>query len=180
MARAPSGSSRSAGQQDAGGVPVQPVHQARTVFGSEAQGVEHPVEVAGDAGAPLDRQAVRFVQHEDLVVLVDDGLLQILGVVRVDPADRLRFRRNPLFRDLDGLTSSQACVGVRLVAVHPDLTVAAPLLNEALLGAGKAAADPAVEAYVGLVVGDGAGLVGHALGLGCLGVRVKAGCSAVG
>ena len=88
------GSARRAGkQQNAGGIAIQPVDQAGPVFGAEPQRVQHAVEVAGDAGAPLHRQAVGLVDHQDLVVLVDDRLLQVLGVVRIDPADG--FGREP-------------------------------------------------------------------------------------
>ena len=59
--------------------------------------------------------------------------------------------------------------------VHADLAGAAQFLDEALLGAGVVAADPAVEADVGLVFGHGAGLEGHAGGLGRGGGWVKTG-----
>ena len=62
-------------QQDAGGVAVEAVDEAGAVFGAEAQRVEHGVEVAGDAGAALDGQAVGLVDREDVVVLVDDGVV---------------------------------------------------------------------------------------------------------
>ena len=56
------GAGRAGEQQHAGGVAVQPVHQPRPVFGAEAQGIQHAVEVAGDAGAALHRQAIGLVR----------------------------------------------------------------------------------------------------------------------
>ena len=80
-------------QQHAGGVAVESVDEARPVLGAEAKRVQHPVKVAGDAGAALHRQAVGLVNRQDLVVLVDDCVLQVLGVVGVCFADGSRFGR---------------------------------------------------------------------------------------
>ena len=78
------GAGRAGEQQHAGGVAVQPVHQARAVRRAEAQRVEQGVQMVGDARAALHRHAVRLVQHQQVVVAMDHQALQVAGGVRID------------------------------------------------------------------------------------------------
>ena len=90
------GARRAGEQQHAGGVAVQPVHQARPIRRAEAQRVEQRVEVMGDAGAALHRHAVRLVQHQHVVVAIDHQALQVArGVAGRSRAAGLRHRAAP-------------------------------------------------------------------------------------
>ena len=86
------GAGRAGEQQDARGVAVEPVHQARAIRRTEAQGVEQPVQVVGDARSALHRHAVRLVQHQQVVVAVDHQALQVARGVGIDLRLRLRPR----------------------------------------------------------------------------------------
>ena len=99
-------------QQDAGGVAVEAVDQAGAVFGAEAQRVQHGVEVAGDAGAALDRQAIGLVEDQDVVVLVDYRVLQVLGIVRVDRGGWFGCGRGVHRGNFHRLAGGQAGAGV--------------------------------------------------------------------
>ncbi len=71
-------------QQHAGGVAIQPMHQPRPLGRAEAQCIQHSVEVVRDARTALHRHAVRLVQHQHVVVPVDQQALEIAGGVGVD------------------------------------------------------------------------------------------------
>ena len=150
-----------AGDHDhAGGVAVQPVHQARPVPAG-AQASSMSVEMPGDAGAALSRQAGRLVQHDQVLVAIEHHRLQLAqhlgvgaaaGLAGVAPAGGGPGRR----RDAHGLAGGKAGGGPGALAVHAQLAGAAQFLDHALGGAREMAAEPAVEADIGLVVGHGA------------------------
>ena len=54
--------------------------QPRPLLEAEAQRVEHAVDMPLGAGAALHGQPRRLVQHDDVVVLVDDQAADLLGV----------------------------------------------------------------------------------------------------
>ena len=67
------GKARLRHQQAAGGVLVEPVHQARAlrVGVRAAQGAQHAVEMARGAGAALHGEPHRLVEHQHVVVFVE-------------------------------------------------------------------------------------------------------------
>ena len=72
-------------QQAAGGVLVEPVHEARAlpVDTRLAQHLQHAVEMARGAGAALHREAHRLVQHHHVGILVQrDGFEEIASSSR--------------------------------------------------------------------------------------------------
>ena len=153
--------------QHARGVAVEPMHQAGALLGLELQGVQHGVEVAQDARAPLHRQPMRLVEHHDAVIAIDDHALQLLGILRGDrEAAGHGLRPVRQRRDADLLPLLQPCIGLGPLAIHADLAGAQHLLQRALGELGEVAAEPAVEP--GIRVGGDDGAVGNAHDAGSL------------
>lgn len=144
----PRGRAGRAGEdQHAGRVAVQPMHEARPMLRPEAQRIEPRVEMAGNSGATLHRQAMRLVQHQQVLVPIQDQTLQILGQAGIDFSgppwgggwcQRQRW-------NADGLAGRQTRGGVSAMSVHPHLTAAAQLLNGALRQAGEMPPEPSIE-----------------------------------
>ena len=103
------------------------MHQARAVRGAEAQGVEQRIEMVGDAGPALHRQAVRLVDRDQVVVAIEHEALEVLLDQRVDLGWWLGDfgLGGREWRDAHGLAGGEAGGGVGTMAVHADLTGAA-------------------------------------------------------
>ena len=94
------GKARARHHQNAGGIAVEPVDEARLLALAVAEGLQHAIDVAGEAGPALHRQTRRFVEDEDLIVLMQDHGAQRIAVVR-QLGRRLRRRlrrRDPAYR----------------------------------------------------------------------------------
>jgi hypothetical protein len=141
-------------QQDAAGVLIQPVDQARLFRSIKPQCVEHRVQMVRRLAAALNRQAAGFVQRNQCVVAKQHARLQLGGYVSVDGCGgigRLRlWRRNR--RKAYSLAFQQALAQLGAPAVDADLPGTEPLRQLAIGNIGKRAAQPAVEAD-GFVVG---------------------------
>ena len=148
-------------QQQARRVLVQAVDQPRPLLVAETQRVEHAVDMPLGPGPALHRQARRLVQHDDLVVLVDDQAADLLGVAVRHGRDLARLgwrRRGDAGRQADGLAGLDAILALGALAVDADLAGAQKLLQGAVAQLGEMALEPAVEPQAGLVVDDGSGL----------------------
>ena len=135
--------------------------QPRPLLVAETQRVEHAVDMPLGPGAALDRQARRLVQHDDVVVLVDDQAADLLGVAVRHGRDLARLgwrRRGDAGRQADGLAGLDAILALGALAVDADLAGAQKLLQGAVAQLGEMALEPAVEPQAGLVVDDGSGL----------------------
>ena len=135
--------------------------QPRPLLVAEAQRVEHAVDMPLGPGAALHRQPRRLVQHDDLVVLVDDQAADLLGIAVRDGRDLARLGRRrggDAGRQADGLAGLDPVLALGALAVDADLAGAQKLLQGAVAQLGEMALEPAVQPQAGLVVGDGAGL----------------------
>ncbi len=84
-------------QQHAGGVAVEPVHQARPVAEAVGHAGEQAVDVAAGAGAALHGDAERLVEHQHVLVLEQDDALDEVAV-GLGEAERRQQRRRGLRR----------------------------------------------------------------------------------
>jgi hypothetical protein len=148
--------------ENAGGVLVQPVHQAGLLALGVAQGGQHHVEMLADPGPALGGQAGRLVQHDQLLIPVQDHPFDLAGEGGVERGRGGRRGGAAGQRwDADSLAGREAGGGLRALAVHAHLAGAAQLVDHALGEAREVAAEPAVEADIGLVGGDFSGADGH-------------------
>ena len=146
-------------QQHAGSVAVQPVNQARSLQ-PLAPGRKQAIDMPAGLGAPLHRQAMRLVQGDHHVVLVQD---QRLGVGHVLFGQGMRIASLPRGvvrdrRNAHGGPGGQPRFGLDPSAVDADLAAASHLLH---LDVGKmrpAPTEPAIQADAVLVLGDVEGL----------------------
>ncbi len=73
MLRSPAGPRQ---QEDAGRIPIQAMYQPRALVGTEAQGIQHAVEMTGNTGSSLDGKSCRLVKRNEVIVLVEDAVRQ--------------------------------------------------------------------------------------------------------
>ncbi len=125
------GKARLGDQQAAGGVLVEPVHQARALAVGVAQHVEHAVEMARGAGAALHREPHRLVEHQHVGVLVQrDRFEEGAGLRRRLALGRQRPRLvEPQRRDAHRLPGLQPVLRLRALAVHAQLAFADDALD---------------------------------------------------
>jgi len=146
-------------QQHAGGVPVQAVHQARTLPGTEAQGLQHAVEMAGLAAAALHGKARRLVDGQHRLVLEQHRLAQGPGLDGGNLRRRGRRSRRGLGlrqrRHADHLPRLEARRGLGTASVEAHLALAQHLLQAALGHLGEVLPEPAVEALAAGILFDG-------------------------
>ena len=152
-------------QQHAGGVAVQPVHQARPLQ-PFAPGRQQTVDVAGGLGAALHGEAGGLVQRQHLVVLVEHERLGEGDVLGREGGARglvalagLGQRRHAHL-----LAGGQPGVGLGAGAVDADLAGAQQLLDLALAQVRKAPLEPAVDPHAVLVRLHGNGQDGSHFG----------------
>src|SRR6516164_7802854 len=62
------------------GVAVEPVHQPRLLALAVAEGIEHGIDMAGEAGTALHGKTGRLVENEDIIVFVEEDAAQEVGV----------------------------------------------------------------------------------------------------
>ena len=144
-------------QKRPAGVLVEAVHQARALARAEAQRIEHGVEMARDAAAALHRETGRLVDHQQLIVAIEDAAAQVARRLRIQrrrgracgSRGRLAQRRHP-----NPLTGMQARAGANASAVDPDLAAAQQLLQAAVRQVREMPPEPAVEPDSGFVRGD--------------------------
>ena len=142
--------------QDAAGVLVEPVDEARFLRRAEAQRLAQGVQMAAQAAAALDRQTGRLVEGDQPVVPVEDTGLQRRRLLGVDPRRRFRCGRASLAwplgrsqrRHADRLARGEAQAGLGAPAVDPHLAGAQELLQPAVAELGEAPPEPAVEPEV--------------------------------
>jgi hypothetical protein len=70
------GAARAGDDENAGGVAVEAVHEARLLALRAGPGLQHLVDMPVDARAALHGDAGRLVQHDDLVVLMQQHARQ--------------------------------------------------------------------------------------------------------
>jgi hypothetical protein len=139
--------------QDAGCVPVQPVHQPWPVIHLCRQPHQQPVHVARGARSALHRKPGRLVQHVEVLVLEQDQRLEIrlvgcterlrLGVFA--PGFRLVIevqRRHP-----DHLARFKPRVGLHPRTIHPHLAGAQQLRQLAVTERREMHLEPAVQPH---------------------------------
>ena len=152
------GCPRSRQNQYTRGILVQPVHQSGLFIIAKAQSLGQAIHVFGGATAPLHRQPVRLVQHDDIVVFVDHAVADHLGIRFRDPPlfrrDRLVISRRQR-RHAHGLPGLNTGAGLDPATVNAKLTLAAHLLDAALADMWEQAPQPAVHALVRILFGDG-------------------------
>jgi hypothetical protein len=95
-----------------------------------------------------DQCAVFMKRHGAEVVSVFGSGLHLRGLVN---AAGVRQRGNT-----DGLTLGEPCVRLRALAVDPHLAGAQELLQATMAERWKMTLEPAIEAYIGFIRGDGA------------------------
>jgi hypothetical protein len=142
------------------------VDEARAAARADEE-IEHGIEVAGDARPTLDRQAEGFVEDQEVLVLVENESLQFLpqmGIGRARRGGGRAFAMRTEMRYAHFLTRGQPLVGFAPLPIHPHLAAPARLLDHPLGEPREVAAEIAVEADAGLVLGDGAGFAGGVAG----------------
>ncbi len=156
------GGNRARHDEDAGGVAVQAMDEARARVLLESEAVEHAVDMGGEAAAALGRQARRLVQHDDVLVHVDDVVLQTAAdlLLRLSAGLLFEVAVHHLRRQADHLAGGDAVGRLHPLAVEPDLPGAQQLLQPAMGQRRVVPLEPAVDADAVLVMGD-AGGVGH-------------------
>ncbi len=155
------GKARLGDQQAAGGVLVEPVHQARAlgVGARAAQGAEHAVDVADGAGAALHGKPHGLIKHQHVGVLVERDRFEEGAVLLRRRRVVARGRRVQLERRYaHGLSRFQPRLRLRALAVHAHLAFADDALDMAEREPGKARLEEAVYAHIVFVRGDGDGL----------------------
>src|SRR5690349_3393906 len=140
------------------------------------EGLQHGVDMPGEAGAALDRETGGLVEDEDLVVLVKEHgakrfriaqLARRLALCRRNapsgsrsrgpawPFTATRDRCSVHWRNANRLPRLEACVGFDPAAVDPDLAGTQQLLEMAEGQVGIVRLEPTVEAHPGFVGLDG-------------------------
>ena len=114
--------------------------------------------------AALHWQTMGFVEHEQMIIPIDDHLLDLFDDrwIGGDPGGRRRLYGHR--RDPHGLPRDQAGRGFDALSVDPYLTGTAQFLDRVLRQAGKMPPEPAVQSEVCFVVGDGLYGYGHSKG----------------
>ncbi len=137
--------------QHAGGVTVEAVDEARLLALLVAPGLQHVVDVAGNARAALHRQSCRLVEDKNLVVLVQQHLLQHVGIALV--ADRVAGELGVALlvdlerRDANRLARLDARIGFHSATIDANLAGAQELLQMAKAKAREMNLEPAVEPH---------------------------------
>src|SRR6516165_5558185 len=146
--------------ENAAGILVEPMDEARPDVGAKAQRVQQPVEVPFGPAAALDGETGRLVQHDHRIVAVQhrvpqDGFVAGRGLSRP-----LRNGRGHFFqrRDTDDLTRRQAVTGAGALTVDPDPTRAQQLFEMAMAERGVVPLEPAVETKRPVLAGDSHGV----------------------
>ena len=175
-------------EDDAGGFPVQPVHEARLVALAVGEGIQHAIEMAAQARTALHGKAGGLVQHHHHAVLeqhhVLDGLAVVideLGGLRPGVLAVVRLDFDAERRDAHALPGSKARGAFGALAVDAHLTGAQQLLQVAEAKAREMDLEPTVEAHASLIGGHGlefnSGHMGLVLALARLGAGIRDGQS---
>ena len=140
-------------QQAAGGILVEPVHQARALAVGVAQHVEHAIEMARGAGAALHRQPHGLVEHQHVVVFVErDGFEEITSLdLGLAPARARLALLEPQRRDAHRLPGFEPLLSLRALAVHAQLALTDDALDMGERQPGKARLEEAIDAHAGFV-----------------------------
>jgi hypothetical protein len=159
--------------QDARGVAVEAMDEARPLAELGFQPLQHAVDVPGHARAALDGEAGRLVEDIDVVVLIDHHVgegVALLGGERPCLVGRSGPREGEVERrHLDLLIGLQPRVALGPAPVHPHLAGAQELVEVGVGELGIVQVEPAVEPHAGLVGGDaGAGEPGPRAGFRAL------------
>ena len=150
-------------EQNAGGVAVNAMNETRA-FTAETVGhvFEHAVDMFLGAGAALHREAKRLVEHEHVLVLVDDHFFDEIAVALRDAERRLqtdagffRLAYNGGYADFHA--HFQAVVGLRAFGIDPHLPRTQQLLQIAVTDFGEVHAEPAVEPHLAFGLADANG-----------------------
>ncbi len=144
-------------EQHAGRVAIEAVHEARTLA-AEAVGHagEHAIDVPFGSAAALHGEAERLVEHEDVLVLVEDHALDAGPIGLGKPERRLDARRRRRLLGAHDLRHADIGAGFEtLVALDPaavdaHLSRAQQLLQIRVADIGKVDAEPPVKPHVGL------------------------------
>jgi len=137
--------------QNAGGVAVEPVHEPGFLALLVAPRLKHLVNIAGDAGAALHGKAGGLVEHQHLVVLMQQHLAQHIVVVAVLYGVGGE-RPGGFFVDVhrrhsDGLAGVHPAVGLDPAAIDADLPGSEQLLQLREAETGKMRLEPAIEPH---------------------------------
>ncbi|MCD6073094.1 MAG: hypothetical protein K0S42_3610 [Microvirga sp.] len=154
------GKARLGDYEAAGCILVEAMHETRLLPVVASQGIEHPVHMPLSARATLDREPHRLVDDENVLVLIKRDRLQEVAVALIlgrAPRDRA------LLVELQGrhpdlLAGRKPLVGLRPLAVDPQLALADDALDVSESQLREACDQEAVDAHVGLVGLDHEGL----------------------
>ncbi len=146
--------------EDAGGVAVEPVDEARALLLAEGQMLQQAVHMLGDAAAALRRKAGGFVENHDARILMDHKRFGLFPQVFTELCtDRLwrcgAFRgTRQLRRDSQDLACGQPIARLGALAVHPHLALAQQLLELDVVQRRVVALEPAIHADAVIVFLD--------------------------
>src|SRR5690606_41345238 len=123
------GGSGSLGDDDAtGGIAVEAMHEAWRFALGVRNALHDAIKVARGAAATLYGKAVRLVEDDDVIILVEGDTAQEAHVFFIDPK---RLDRAGIIdgRDADDLAGGYARAGLRACLVDPHVAVADKLLQ---------------------------------------------------
>ena len=141
--------------QNARGVAVEPVHQPRPLAKLGGPGFEKPVNMPRHAGAALDGETGGLVQHQDVVVAVEDHCLEqrpVLRRERLGGGRRIaRSGRKGERRQAHFLAGAQARIALDPRSVKPHLAGPQQLVEIGIGQPRETQAAPAVEPHAFLL-----------------------------
>ena len=144
-------------QQDAGGILVEPVDQARARAVS-GKGIKQPIDMLLGAGAALRREARRLVEYDGGAVLRQHHRLGQGDLVFGKCLARGRARAfgcGAARRDAQHLAGDEAVFGCSSLAIDPDLPGASPAADRGEADLRQVALEPAVKPHPVVVRADG-------------------------
>ncbi len=147
-------------QEAAGGVLVEPVHQARALTVRIPQRLEHPVEMTRRARAALHRKPHGLVEHQHVGIFVErDGFEEFAGLIADVGVASARARLiQSQRRDAHRLPGLEPLLGLRALAVHAQFALSNDSLDVGEGEPGEPRLDKAIDAHAGLVGCDFGGL----------------------
>ncbi len=152
-----SGGNRTRDHQHAGGIAIEAMDKARSLFLAEGERIKHPVDMLRQAGAALRCEAGRFVEHDHLLILIEDEIDQHASVLRFFRA-RLRLVLLAcvlqLRRQAQYLAAFETLVGFRAFAVDADLAGAQQFFQMAVRQCRVIAFEPAIQTDAAVFIGN--------------------------
>ena len=149
---------RARDQEDARGVLVEPVDEARAGGTFARKGIEQAVDVVRDAAAALRCEAGRLVEDDRGAVLFYDhrlGLGDLFGAERrADGRGTRRRQCGRTGRYPQGLAGGQPVGGIGPCPIDPDLPSPRPAADRGEADVGQIALEPAVEPDAPVVLRD--------------------------